>query len=918
MLDKLDQENRPLLKTLARKRRRTFWILSIKTLINHIWRPIFWCCLFAGLWMLDVQSFFGQIISIILSLSFVIGLIYLIKKDLRSFSLPKGRKLDHALEKNSNLPRGQINLIEDTLVNPKKKETRELWNTAQRNALNSFTLLKAPKLNLSLARQDPGALRFIAILVLISGFMVSGHDWKNKIISGLIPITPNYVLAQGKVTNLWIEPPAYTQRPKVHVIGTSAQDTLEIAEGSTIKIRLHSIMGKSFPPYFQGKEMTYLDEGLYGAETEITEGTDLSVTQFYIPRARWAYTFIKDTPPQIFSDLPNTDKNSDETSQNQDNSEQAKIPEEQNQYEIIERGQIKFPLKVLDDYGVKDLRMTMEIDPMIQDKPLGETASETRLIMSQPNTEFKIAPIYNMTWHTWAGLPVTFTFEAIDHKGQTAKLEPITLTLPEREFEHPMAKSLITMRKKLAWEYDSPFDEIAFNLETLLRAPDYFQNNPTIYLAIKSAAARLRYNDDARPSDRIKAVKEVIGLLWTTAITIEDGNLELAMRELRDAQEALENAMRDPNVTQDEIDALMNELREKMENYFTEMARDLQKRMQNGEKFPEFSNEDFGQMITPDTLGQMMAEIEQALRDGDEEKAQELMSKLQRMMEMMDPSSNAQMPPDMQMMKEGINELQELIERQEQLLEQTEKQAMDQFRQERKKERTAKPKELKDLNEMLKNFGFDTVPPTPGTSKQTEDNKEPNQQDKTERSQKPSEKSADEKSADKKNTDEEKNNKSTAANKAEQEALRYILGQLMLDAAEKLDEVPESLGNAEQEMRGSSEKLGENNPTGSIPYQEQAIEYLKEGQEQLAQQFRNRMQQMIGIGFSGQQRYDPLGRPLGDDQNDGRNHGSRVEVPDEAQKKRVDEILRELRERSGDRSRSDDELDYYRRLLRQF
>ncbi len=893
MLDTLDQENRPLLATLARKRKRTFLVLAIKTLQNHIWRPIFWIMMFCGLWMLDIPNFFGQITSLLAPVIFIIGMIYLLRKDLKTFKLPRGRSLDHALEQNSALPRGQIHLIEDTLVNPKKKETRALWDIAQKTALLSFKSLKPPKINLSLARQDPSAIRFIAVLLFISGFMVSGYNWQNKIINGLIPITPSYVLGQGKVTNLWIKPPNYTQLPQIHVIGTNTTEPINIPEGSTVKIRLHNIFGQSLPPHFQGQKMTYLDEGLYGAEDIITDGSTLTVTQFYIPRARWNYKYIQDAPPEITLDQKETPEEVlTETEEIQ----------EQNQfdpYEIVDRGQVKFPLKVLDDYGVKDLRMTMQIDPMIEDKPLGEDASETRLIMSQPNTEFKIAPIYDMNWHTWAGLPVTFTFEAIDHKGQIATLAPISLILPEREFEHPMAKSLITMRKKLAWNYDSPLEEIAYNLETLLSAPEYFQNKPAIYLAIKVAAARLFYNDKAPADQRLKAIKDVISLLWHTAIAIEEGNLSLAMRELRDAQQALENAMRNPNTPDDEISALMDELREKMNNYFAEMARDMQKRMQNGEEFPEFSPEDFGQMISPDTLSQMMAQIEQALRDGDETKAQELMSQLQRMMEMMDPSSRAQLPPDMQMMQDGINELQQLIEKQEALLEQTQTQAAQQSRQKRQELRRAQPKELQDLNEMLKNFGFDSLPPPP-------DSQEVEKAEKNEQKQS--------KSSDKSQIESE-----TEGNKTEQEALRFVLGQLMLEAAEKIDEVPESLGKAEIEMRGSSENLGNNNPNGSIPHQEQAIEYLKEGQEQLSQQFRQRMQQMIGIALSGgQQRYDPLGRPYGGDQNDGQNHGTQVEVPDEAKKKRVDEILRELRERSGDRSRPDDELQYYRRLLRQF
>jgi len=133
----------------------------------------------------------------------------------------------------------------------------------------------------------------------------------------------------------------------------------------------------------------------------------------------------------------------------------------------------------------------------------------------------------------------------------------------------------------------------------------------------------------------------------------------------------------------------------------------------------------------------------------------------------------------------------------------------------------------------------------------------------------------------------------------------------MLDISEKLDEIPETMGLAERKMRLSENALGANTPIESINFQEQAIKYLKDTQEELSKQFKQRMQQMVGIGFSGMRKYDPLGRPYGGDSND-------VKVPDAARQKRVDEIMKTLRDRSGDRNRPDEELDYLRRLLRQF
>ena len=986
MLDPLDYENRPYISALETKRRRAFRVLTIESLIVHTWRLFFWCLMFGGLWMLSVPSFFGTIANIASTVIFFGGLVYLIKTDILKFKLPDKKGLDHRIEKYSRMPQGQIALIEDKLANPKKHDTRDLWSAAQYKSLISFKNLKAPRLKSLLSREDPSALRYIAVLLFISGFMASGPLWKEKIYNGLIPFSPSYAVSQGKATNIWIKPPDYTQIPQMHFSGYGKhEEMLQIPEDSEIRIRMHSAFGEYFAPYLKNgdttEKLTHLGDGLYGIETAIRPGESLRISQGLLPRASWSYTYIKDLPPTIKSDIsPASNDNKDvvviedelpplpfeedteegksapslseETSENKEE-EIAEVTDEQ-RYEILENDQIRFPLIVQDDYGVKELRMTMDIDEMVLEKPLGEKTEETRLVMSQPDTEFKITPIYNMTWHTWAGLPVTFTYEAIDHKGQVAKTDKIHLVLPEREFEHPMAKSLIAMRKRVAWDYKNSFAEIAQNLETLLSAHDYMQDDPVIYLAIKIASARLFYNDDKKDDIRIQAAKDVINLLWYTALALEDGDITLAMRELQDAQRALENVMRDPNASDEEIQELMNNLNEKMANYFREMQREMQKRMENGEDFPTFSAEDYGDIISPDTLSKMMDEIQQALREGDQQKAQELMSQMQRMMEMMDPSNGMQLPSDMQMIQQGVNELQELIERQESLLEQTEQQAelqkklgqpsTSQDRQYRQdNQNTVTPRSLPTLEKMLKDFGMDTLPPPPENKGDSEDThpqasqEKPDGQAGSEQTEEKGEEGGDDQKTDQGqsgNSSEQedqgqkqantldnqqgKGELDTTQNKAEQDALRYVLGQLMMDAAEKLDEIPEKMGMAEQEMRQSADALGENDPIGSGPHQEKAIEYLKDAQEELAQQFRQRMKQMVGIGMSGSgQQYDPLGRRYDDDEN-GRGVDSKVEVPDELEKKRVDEIINELRERSGDRSRPQEELEYLRRLLRQF
>ncbi len=813
MIDPLKSQNRAYFKALSKKRKSAFIALTLENIILHSWRLFFWVLMFCGLWMIGIPEFLGQAAQIITAIIFSIGTIFLFRKDILSFSFPKGKALDKALEKQSNFEQGHISFLEDVLANPKKPNTRNLWNSAQEKILYSFKNLKTPRTKPILSREDPSALRFIAILIFISGFLIAGNQWQNRIWNGVMPINPSLAISQSKRPSLWITPPDYTQLPQTQVSGSDST-IFDIPEGSKVRVRVHNIFGKYITPSLNNLRMQYLEDGLFGYDGIIEQADNIYVSQAFIPRARWNYNLIKDQPPEIHNDISK---------------------DKYNTYEIMDNFQIRVPLIVKDDYSVKEISITMDINEMVEDRPLGDSYVENRLIMSEPELDFKIAPIYDMTWHSWAGLPVTFEYKAIDHKGQTSTLEKINLVLPERDFEHPLAKSLISVRKRLAWGYKDSFVDLARNLEILLSATQYFQNKSSAYLAVRAASSRLFYVDQAPEQIRVTAAKEVIKLLWDAAITIEDGDLALALRDMRDAQRRLENAMRDPNTSEDEISALMDDLREKMAKYFLEMQREMQKRIANGEDIQELSADNFGQMISPDIISKLMQQIEAALRAGDSQKAQELMSKLQRMMEIMDPSMARQLPSDMQKMREGVNELQELIEKQEALLEQT------------------------------------------------------------------------------------KTRKTKAPSKIEQEALRYVLGQLMLDVSEEIDEIPESMGSAEQEMRLSENALGEGTPKKSIPHQENAIKHLKEAQEEFNKQFKARMKQMIGIGLSGAGRYDPLGRPYGPDgDQNGDSYQSDVQLPDEAQKKRVDQILKDLRDRSGDRHNSDEALDYFRRLLRQF
>lgn len=872
MLDPLDYDNRPYLDALSRKRRNAYFVVFTERVSLHFWRPLFWILFFFGLWMTALPALFGGTGQTISTLVFFGGFFYFLHKDILTFRLPDSTALDQRIEARNNLLRGHISALEDKISNPKKSLTRVLWGHFEQQILSTFTKLRSPHPRALLSKRDPYALRFLAVLMFITGLSVSGSQWSERITDGLLAVSPSFSVNKSSAVSLWITPPEYTNMAQIYLKGGEEfKEPIPIPQGSVLKLSMKSNLGFLFPPVFQNGNIRispeYMGDGIYGLETPVHEGATLAIRHLFYASAMWKYNFIPDLPPEI-GFATQKDKESEKT-------HEEKPKEKKEKYEIVSENQLRFPLWLKDDYGVESLSMHMNLDDVVMDKPLGKDFSDNRLIMSPPATEFKIDPSYDLSWHTWAGLPVVITFEAKDHIGQITASERLSLVLPERKFEHPVAKSLIKVRKSLAWNYKEDFSALAGDLESLLRASDFMNQDDVLYLAIKVAAARLQLVNDKPQEERTLAAQDIIKLLWMAAISVEDGDLALAMLELKEAQKNLETAMANPKTTDAEIARLMDELQEKMNNAFAEMQKEMQKRMANGEQIPQIPDDMMNNVISPDAMAKMMEQLQSAIKSGDKAGAQEMLSQIQRMMDMMDSSTmTMQLPSDMQMMQDGVNELEELIKKQQALLEQTSEQA------EHAEMNTPAPAIAPDL-ETLKDMGMENMPPPP----------QPNSNSMTSASE---------------------------SHKAEQQALRYILGQLMMDAGEKLDEIPKNMGQAEQSMRGSEEALGEEDFHSSIPHQEETIKHLKEAQKDLSKQLSARMQMMVGMGLSGGQKYDPLGRPYGEDQQNGQAHGSDVKIPDESRRKRVEEILDLLRRRSGEFDRPDDELEYFRRLLRQF
>jgi hypothetical protein len=154
--------------------------------------------------------------------------------------------------------------------------------------------------------------------------------------------------------------------------------------------------------------------------------------------------------------------------------------------------------------------------------------------------------------------------------------------------------------------------------------------------------------------------------------------------------------------------------------------------------------------------------------------------------------------------------------------------------------------------------------------------------------------------------------------RAQQEALRPQLGELMGKFGDMTGEVPHSLGDAEQAMREAEGALGRGDLDSAERAQRQALDALQQSMDQFAQQMRgngNGVDRQPFANDPNRDRRDPLGRE-GNFGNAVDDKG--VKIPDQPERQLSREILEVLRRRAGDADRPKLELDYLERLLRNF
>src|SRR4051794_24352691 len=756
------------------------------------------------------------------------------------------------IEQASGLSHRPLQALGDRPSAPLDEPSRLLWAAHQRRMAAALRRLRVGWPVAGLARRDPWGIRAMLTILLLLAIVDAGADWRDRAFRAFRPSFAGSAASLASSFELWVSPPEYTGLAP-HFLRADVAETVPVATGSMLLGQVH---GGGAVPWLAidaaSEDFTAIDKQNFHIERKLTDGRELSLHQGGSLIGHWPIQIVPDNPPTMaFAEPPSASP----------------------------RAALRIDYRASDDYGVASAKAVIRRPDSgsptgaSPDAPSNE-AIELDLPLPGLNLKEAAATSYHdLTPHPWAGLPVEIRLLATDGLGQTGESEPVRMTLPEREFHHPVARAIIDQRKELAKDPRSA-ESVAEILGDLNSRPALFRDDSVVYLGLRVAAQRLRADQG---KDAIAAVSQ---LLWDTALRIEDGNLSLAERDLRRLQQKLQDALA-KGAPDQEVERLMQELREALDRYLQALAEEMRRNP------PDEANRqpvDPSQVLTRRDLQQMLDRAREMARSGARDQARELLSQLQEMLE----NLRTAQPDDMQQQgasqaEQMMRGLQQMMQRQQQLLDRS-------FRARSKQE---------DTGQRNRNG-------QPQARQQGEQGGQGDQ-------------------ADQGDSGEMGNTGEMGDAAGQQEALRRMLGDMMRQLGEGAGNIPEPFGRAERAMRDAAGALGHGRPGEAIGPQTDALDQLQQAARDLAQQFQNQVGNSLGkpngevgatdrVGRDRSER-DPLGRPLS---NNGTYDRGDVKIPDENILQKSRRILDELRRRAGERARPEIELDYIDRLLKRF
>jgi uncharacterized protein (TIGR02302 family) len=751
---------------------------------------------------------------------------------LRAAAWPDAPAARRRIELASGLGHRPLAALIDHPSTPLDREGAGLWEAHQRRMAALVRRLHIGWPVAGLASRDPWGIRAVLVLLLVLAVIDARSDWRDRLFRSLTPSFAGGPAAVAASFDIWITPPEYTGLAPQFLRADTSGPTgapIRVPTGSVLLAQIHG--GHAVPRLAidsDTSDFAAIDKDNFRAQATLTKGQSLEVRQGGTVLGHWPIEIIPDEPPvAAFAEPPRG----------------------------TARATLKLDYKASDDYGVESVKAVIR-------RQDGTDKATVEIDLPLPGLHLKEAQgtsYQDLSPHPWAGLPVEIRLRAIDAIGQTGDSEPVRITLPERVFNHPIARAIIDERKELVRDPGSR-EAVSETLGDLNKRPALYRDDIAVFLALRLASLRLLRGDPAT------SITVVVPLLWDTALRIEDGSMSLAEREVRRLQQELQDALA-KNAPDEEIDRLMRDLRQALDQYLQALGEDMQ-------RHPDEATApiDPSKIITSRDLQRMLDRARELARSGAQQQARELLSQLQDMLENMRTARPGQMRQhgsnQAQQMMRGLREM---MQQQQQLLDRSFRTQRQQDQGNRSGQQAQKPGDSQDPGQM-------------GDTAEMSD--EANQQE--------------------------------ALRHMLGEIMRG-LGDGMGDIPDPFGRAERAMHDATEALqRGEPGDAIAPQTEALDQLQQAARDMAKAMQKQLGSGWGEPGDEDVGTtdrdGRDNTDR-DPFGRPLS---SNGPYDQGDVAIPDMSILQRSRQILDELRRRAGERSRPAIELDYIDRLLRRF
>ncbi len=564
-------------------------------------------------------------------------------------------------------------------------------------------------------------------------------------------------------------------------------------------------------------------------------------------------------------------------------------------------GEMTLPFMAQDDYAVEAGEARFTLDLVSVDRRYGLTVDpEPRpdLVVPLPmpisgsRADFEENLIEDFSEHPWANLPVEVRLTALDGAEQQFETDARAMILPGRRFFDPLAAAVIEARRDLLWSRENN-KRLAQVLRAVSYSPDSIFRNETDNLRLRKVIRSLELHTSYGMSDEKQ--QELADEMWELALILEEGDLADAAERMRRALERLNEAIRN-GASDEEIAELMRELRRATEDYLQQLSRQAQRQQQEGQQGQQGDPQNSMQM-TQDDLQRMMDRIQELMEQGRMAEAQQALQELQQMMENMRVTQSQQGQGGQSPGEQAMEGLAETLREQQGLSDQAFRDLQEQFNPNAQ------------AGESQGNEGRDGGQGR-GAEHQGEGQGDGQQQGQAQNGQQQGQQGT------------PGDGEGSIADR--QRALRNELNRQQQNlpgaGTPQGDAARDALDRAGRAMDGAEEALRENDLAEAIDNQGQAMEALREGMRALGEMMAEQQQNtQPGQGMQDSDRRadsrDPLGRESG---NSGVQGDDSPLALNEDAYGRARELLDEIRRRSGEADRPEEERDYLNRLLDRF